>query len=334
MKQPLVSVLSITYNHAPYIAQAIESFLAQETTFPLEIVIGEDCSTDGTTEIVLNYAKRYPNLIRVITSETNVGVIPNFLRTLEVCRGKYIAICEGDDYWHYPQKLQMQVDFLEANPDYGMVHTDYDRIECAINQTTKSYYATNGIGHLKDADLHTEHLLGNYPVCTPTICIRSSTLKDTIKLDPLSFNGQYLMADLMIITGAAYRSRIHFIQLSTAVHRRLTESASMSRDLCKLLTFSQSLYDATMHIAKLYHLPQGMQKILHHKWANRILMTSFLANDRVAAEAVISGLRERNIPIPAVSYFCLYALRWAPLGIVLRTAVSMRRIGRKVKKII
>ena len=84
MAEPLVSILCITYNHAAYISQAIESFLAQGTTFPFEIVVGEDCSTDGTREIVFDYAKRYPHLVRVMTSDRNVGAMSNFLRTLRI----------------------------------------------------------------------------------------------------------------------------------------------------------------------------------------------------------------------------------------------------------
>lgn len=119
-KIPLVSVLLITYNHAPYIAQAIEGALNQVTTFPIELVIGEDNSTDGTREIVLDYQKRYPNAIRIITSNNNVGAHINAERTRKSCRGKYIACCEGDDYWIDTLKLQKQVDQIEANPEMVM----------------------------------------------------------------------------------------------------------------------------------------------------------------------------------------------------------------------
>jgi len=114
---PMVSVLMITYNHESYIAQAIEGVLMQKTDFAIEIVIGEDCSTDRTREIVLDYQKKYPELIRVIISDNNVGMMNNSKRTMAACRGKYMAICEGDDYWTDPYKLQKQVDFLEANED-------------------------------------------------------------------------------------------------------------------------------------------------------------------------------------------------------------------------
>src|ERR1700690_2758382 len=113
MKEPLVSVKMITYNHAPYITRAIEGVLQQKTTFPFELIIGEDCSTDGTREIVFAYQKKYPDIIRVITSDKNVGMNINGLRTIKAGKGKYIALCEGDDYWHNPEKLQKKVDFLK-----------------------------------------------------------------------------------------------------------------------------------------------------------------------------------------------------------------------------
>jgi glycosyltransferase involved in cell wall biosynthesis len=118
--KPLVSVITITYNHASYISECIEGILMQKTTFPFELVIGEDCSTDGTRALVLDYSQKYPEIIRLITSETNVGVFGNSKRSTLAGRGKYTAWCEGDDYWTDPYKLQKQVDFLEKHPDYSM----------------------------------------------------------------------------------------------------------------------------------------------------------------------------------------------------------------------
>ena len=124
---PLVSVQTITYQHGAFIRQCMDGVLMQRTSFPFEYVIGEDFSTDGTREIVLEYAKRHPNAIRVITADKNVGAKANVCRTLVACRGKYIALCEGDDYWTDPLKLQKQVDFLEAHPECSMCfHEAYD----------------------------------------------------------------------------------------------------------------------------------------------------------------------------------------------------------------
>ena len=125
MNKPVVSILSITYNHEKYIAQAIDSFLMQETDFDFEIVIGEDCSTDNTRQIINQYKEKYPEKIKLLTSASNVGPNHNFLRTFEACQGKYIALCEGDDYWIDPLKLQKQVDFIDNEINVSLVCTDF-----------------------------------------------------------------------------------------------------------------------------------------------------------------------------------------------------------------
>lgn len=108
----------ITYNQERFIGQAIESVLMQKTDFSVELVIGEDCSTDSTAEIVKGYATKYPDNIVVRYNTSNIGMMPNVIKTLQECRGKYIAMLEGDDYWTDPNKLQEQVDFLELNPGF------------------------------------------------------------------------------------------------------------------------------------------------------------------------------------------------------------------------
>ncbi|MEJ2715534.1 MAG: glycosyltransferase [Deltaproteobacteria bacterium] len=119
--KPVVSVLMITYNHGPYIADAIQGVLSQKTAFPVELIIGEDCSTDETREIVLDYQRRFPGSIRVILSNSNVGSAQNVKRVHEAARGCYIALCEGDDLWTDDRKLQKQVDVMECEPDCAMV---------------------------------------------------------------------------------------------------------------------------------------------------------------------------------------------------------------------
>jgi glycosyltransferase involved in cell wall biosynthesis len=117
---PLLSVVMITYNHELYIAQALDNILNQETDFSFEVIIGDDCSTDRTLEIVNDYKKRFPEVIKVLCREINIGFQVNFKQTLLAGEGKYLAVCEGDDYWTDPCKLQKQVKFLENNSDYVM----------------------------------------------------------------------------------------------------------------------------------------------------------------------------------------------------------------------
>lgn len=116
---PFVSVVMVTYNHERFLAQALDSILEQKVAFPYEIVVGEDCSTDGTREILKSYAAKHPDVIRPIYHEHNVGMQPNAMAILKKCRGKYLAALEGDDYWCDSGKLQLQVDFLENNPGHS-----------------------------------------------------------------------------------------------------------------------------------------------------------------------------------------------------------------------
>ena len=123
MPAPLVSICTLTYHHEPYIRDAIDSFFRQQTTFPFEIVTHDDGSTDATQRIVNEYALEHPGMIRSIVQPVNLysqgvrGILARFL--LPHATGKYVALCEGDDYWTDPRKLQIQIDFLETHPEFA-----------------------------------------------------------------------------------------------------------------------------------------------------------------------------------------------------------------------
>lgn len=124
---PVLSICCVTYNHAKYIGQCIDSFLMQETTFPVEILIHDDASKDATAEIIRAYQARYPHIIKPICQAENQyskGIKPNITFNYPRAQGRYIAVCEGDDYWTDPHKLEAQVGFLENNPEYVICYHD------------------------------------------------------------------------------------------------------------------------------------------------------------------------------------------------------------------
>ncbi len=133
-----VSILMITYNQEDFIAQAIESVLMQKTSFSFELVIGEDCSTDETRKIVYQYAKQYPDRIKLLENDENIGMALNFARTLAECKGQYIALLEGDDYWTSPHKLQIQADFLDQHQDYALC---FHSTQCFYEDESQPSYA-------------------------------------------------------------------------------------------------------------------------------------------------------------------------------------------------
>ncbi|MDR0604779.1 MAG: glycosyltransferase [Bacteroidales bacterium] len=141
-ENPMLSVCLITYNHEAYIREAIDSVLMQKTNFPIEIVIGEDCSTDNTRNLCIEYKEKFPDIIKLLLPEKNVGARQNFINTINMCKGKYIALCEGDDYWTDPLKLQKQVDFMEANEEYSITCHRYTIINEMKEEKQDDYVAT------------------------------------------------------------------------------------------------------------------------------------------------------------------------------------------------
>jgi glycosyltransferase involved in cell wall biosynthesis len=118
-KELRLSICVVTYNHEKYIAQALDSFLMQETDFAFQVIVGDDCSTDNTPNIIRQYALKYPDIIKPILREKNVGAINNSLDVYDNAKTEYVAICDGDDYWTDSKKLQKQVDFLDKNKSFS-----------------------------------------------------------------------------------------------------------------------------------------------------------------------------------------------------------------------
>ncbi len=128
MNTPTVSIIVLTYNQERTIGRTLDSILSQQTNYSYEIIIGEDASPDDNTRAICEeYANRYPDTIHLLPSAPNKGVLRNYVDCMAVARGKYIAGCAGDDWWHDPEKLELQLGFMEAYPEYGVTFTDYDR---------------------------------------------------------------------------------------------------------------------------------------------------------------------------------------------------------------
>lgn len=164
--KPKASVCMIAFNHAAFIEQSIESILSQDADFEFELVIGDDCSSDGTADICARFASLDAR-VRLLPIEKNLGVMPNFVRTLLECRGEYIAICEGDDFWTDRGKLRKQVQFLDRHPDYaGAAHQSIvlatDKPVSNFKENVPSSIGTDGL--LAGRLFHTASVLFRRPV--------------------------------------------------------------------------------------------------------------------------------------------------------------------------
>lgn len=136
MNEVLLSVCIITYNQKEFIQQCIDGALFQNTSFKYEIIINDDNSTDGTSAICEAAAAQNPLQITYCRNIQNLGMINNWIESIKRCKGKYIALCEGDDYWTDPNKLQKQVDFLEANPEYSICFSGFKTLDEYTHQET------------------------------------------------------------------------------------------------------------------------------------------------------------------------------------------------------
>ena len=199
-----VSVCMIAFKHEPYIRQAIESVLSQDVDFALELVIGDDCSPDGTSAICQEFAGRDPR-VRLLPRDRNLGVMPNFSRTLQACRGEYDAVCEGDDYWTDPLKLRKQIQFLDTHPDHaGAAH---QALVVSNNAPSRNFRE-----HVPP-ELGTSDLIGGRLFHTASVVFRRPVV-DLFRRAPLVLSGDRLL-NLCI----SFLGKIHYSEECMCVYR-------------------------------------------------------------------------------------------------------------------
>ena len=175
-----LSVGILTYNQSPFIRQCLDAVLKQMVNFDYEVVVSDDASIDGTQEILKEYAEHYPQKFIMLFNQTNEGISKNYNKLFSACRGKYIALCEGDDYWTDAQKLQKQVDFLETHSDYGFVGT-YNKLLFSDGTLKNDSYDTCPVLHKEqDWELYGNvfEYAKNGPVTrTVSLCFRKSIIE-------------------------------------------------------------------------------------------------------------------------------------------------------------
>ena len=265
-EEVMLSVVMTTYNHERYIAEAIESVLRQQTDFRIEIVIGEDCSTDRTRAIAEDYAMQYPEAIRIITSEENVGWRKNYRRTIAAARGKYIAMLDGDDYFIHRKKLQMQVDLLEADPEVGMCYTRSERRdECGNVQIYPEGECLTSL----------EAMLRRNPAENCTTVARRELVECYYREIRPEEHPEWTTDDLPMWLWFAARSKYMGIDCPMAVHRVLRESVSHNPDYRKKIEFVDSLYDISLWYDERYNNGRMRDELLRTKHNTALWVLSY-----------------------------------------------------------
>lgn len=177
IKKTLISVIIPSYNRSDTVGETIESIINQRVDADVEIVIGDDCSTDNAREVLQCYKEQYPNIVRLFLWENNMGLGANWASCVKECRGKYICNCDNDDYWHNPNKLQLQLDYMEANSHSNVLITNHRKHNRDTGVITEEIAKIDRTIPLQNA------MWGGSDFCNATIMYRADFIKTYLDLD-------------------------------------------------------------------------------------------------------------------------------------------------------
>lgn len=288
-----VSICCATYNHEKYIAQALDSFLMQKTTFPFEVIVHDDASTDGTRAIIERYETKHPNIIKPIYQAENqyskgVGIHITYL--WPNAKGRYIAQCEGDDYWTDSYKLQKQIDFLESHSEYDLVHTDCDFLYDASGKLIHSFNKSRGIDYTTYNNPFHGILTGDYVIKTLTVVVCKSAVENALKRN--IYKKQRLRGDLPLWLEIANHSGIGYLTDSTGVYRKRKGSLTHQEDRIKQLESQLDSKIIRVEFAERYNVPESIKRKVSNMY-NRILLRKAYHTNNITlareAYAAISG---------------------------------------------
>lgn len=241
-----LSVCIITYNQEKYLPQALDSILNQEHNYSYEIIVGEDCSTDNTRKVLEDYATKYPDIIKPIYNNHNLGLLKNYYNVLSHCNGKYIMECAGDDYW-LPGKVQKQISFMEQNNYVGLCYGK--KIDYIQKCNKKIKTSCKGFTEYSD-------LIQYNSIPAASVCIRNELLKKYInEVRPL--DKDWKMEDYPMWLWFSMNSKIVYMDNRFIVYRVLENSISHQIDIEKQLSYQKSVINI-----RNYYLEKNKQPIL------------------------------------------------------------------------
>lgn len=304
MKKPVVSVLLITYNQQDFIEQAIESVLMQKVNFPYEIIIGEDLGPDNTRAICEEYAAKY-DFIHVLPRTKNLGIAGNWCDCAQHAEGKYMMMLDGDDYWTDPNKMQMQVDFMEAHPECVICHTNIDILYMntrAIKPSSKHDVPEGMILH--------EVIGGLEQMTSSTVCLRAEAVKKHIPFD-MYVKEDFPCEDWPTIAILSAYGEIRYLPLSTTVYRVGQLSVTNEVNYDKIRRYWQQskhmtecLYGLLPQLGK-FHDAEYYDTYMY----NTLLNAAYENNDYTSAkEFAIKNPYKKRLATRCAKYWFLFKL--------------------------
>lgn len=322
MSTPLVTIRCLVYNHEPYLRQCLDGFVMQKTNFPFEAIVHDDASTDRSAEIIREYAEKYPDIIKPIFETENQyskrnGSIRRIMN--EHTRGKYVALCEGDDYWIDPLKLQKQVDFLESHPAYGLVYTDVN-FYFQNKDVMKCNYISSG--KLKQSHDFAEHLVNAGYIAPCTWVYRRDFLPKGAH--------QYVDGTFPLALDIWAQSKVFFLNEATAVYRHLSESASHSRSLQKCFHFAYGVFQIQKDYIKKYRalISVATEEKIYIGAYCRLLPAAIALKKEAFIKEALAYFKDKHIPNKMRLISCIYVV--APLPVTLLFRFLYRMKGKNI----
>lgn len=274
MNKTLVAIKCAVYNHEPYLRDCLEGFVMQQTNFPFVAIVHDDASTDNSAAIIREYEEKYPDIIKPIYETENQyskrdGSLERIMNAaIEATGAKYIAMCEGDDYWTDPLKLQKQVDFMEANPEYGLCYTDYNRLEDTMQTLTESMFERQ---KQYRPISYEQHLLKPGYLAPMTWLYRHDLMNLLSKANVYTDGTYAYMLEFL------YNSKVAYIPQVTAVYRSHAGSASSPIGDKALFRYTIGVFRTQMHYTQKYSCTDALK--------NKVLIRGYLSKLPIAIMA-------------------------------------------------
>lgn len=295
---PKVSVIMVTYNQESTIARAIDSVLAQECSFPYEIIIGDDMSTDATSAICRDYALRYPERIRLIVNSVNKGLVDNYYDCILEARGKYLADCAGDDFWIDPLKLQKEADILDSDPEINIVHTAWEYYDEDSGHIAPSLTERTHRGLLKPVSDKGELFI---PILTDrhgplihlcTALYRRDVLMRCYNADCNLFrNKEFLCEDLQLTTSLARDGKVAYLPDVTLRYSIGHPSVLSRGDMEKTYRFFLSTIKLLHYIMESNDIPRRILNDIYSHRLHYIFTQAFHLRDRTKRNEILRWYR-------------------------------------------
>lgn len=291
-KIPLVSIECLVYNHAPFLRHCLDGFVMQKTDFPFEAIVHDDASTDNSAEIIREYAEKYPDIIKPIYETENQyskkdGSLSRIVNEAMHPEAKYVALCEGDDYWVDPLKLQKQVDFMESNKEYSMC---FHRVKIEAEEE----FLRHQYDHLQGKDYSSNEILAEWTVPTCSVLLRKEVLRCVPK------DSRFLFGDIVCFLSAGECGRMYCLSDCMGVYRRLSTGMMMGT----LIKDENTLKWILHYQAIKEHFPKA------EKSAKRLISLKML-------QALRLKWKENKLVAVWYGFSCCYQERWTFFRILL-----------------